>query len=128
MIERLWSSNSGLKPAGDTFNGGFIVALAEGQDVIGAVTFVNGCGALSVKLLEAQTSIPTSIDVDKFLKARFGQLACLYDFRNPSLPLLHTVLCQGNEYPVSQPTQHDELALLIVKLNITSPYIPSLMN
>lgn len=86
MIERLWSSNSGLKPADDTFNGGFIVALAEGQDVIGAVTFVSGYGALSVKLHEAQTSIPTSIDVDKFLKARFGQLACLHDFRNPSSP------------------------------------------
>lgn len=50
MIERLWSSNSGLTPAGDTFNGGFIVGLAEGQGVIGAVTFANGCGALSVKL------------------------------------------------------------------------------
>lgn len=53
--------------AGDTFNGGMLVALAEGQPIEQALKFANACGALSVQREGAQTSIPTRAEVDNFL-------------------------------------------------------------
>ena len=44
--------------AGDTFNGGLAVALAEGMDWVAAVTFANRAAALSVTQMGAQASIP----------------------------------------------------------------------
>jgi len=44
--------------AGDTFNGGLAVALAEGMDWVTAVTFANRAAALSVTQMGAQASIP----------------------------------------------------------------------
>lgn len=55
--------------AGDTFNGGMLVALAEGLSIEQALIFANACGALSVQREGAQTSIPTRAEVDAFLSA-----------------------------------------------------------
>ncbi len=53
--------------AGDTFNGGLLVALTEGMDMVAATRFANGCGALAVKRHGAQTSIPTRAEADDFV-------------------------------------------------------------
>jgi ribokinase len=54
--------------AGDTFNAGLAVALAEGQDVVNALRFANAAAALSVTQLGAQASIPPRADVERFLE------------------------------------------------------------
>jgi ribokinase len=56
--------------AGDTFNGGLAVALAEGKPIPDALRFANASAALSVTRLGAQASIPSREEVDEFLKAR----------------------------------------------------------
>ncbi len=53
--------------AGDTWNGAFAVALAEGKDIISAARFANAAGALSVTRPGAQSSIPTREEVDRLL-------------------------------------------------------------
>jgi ribokinase len=53
--------------AGDTFNGAFAVALAEGRQILEAARFANAAGALSVTKFGAQSSIPTRAQVDAFL-------------------------------------------------------------
>ena len=50
--------------AGDTFNGAFAVALAEGRPFADAVAFANAAAALSVTRLGAQASIPSRSEVD----------------------------------------------------------------
>jgi ribokinase len=50
--------------AGDTFNGALAVALAEGRDMAGAISFANTAAALSVTRLGAQVSIPTRDQVE----------------------------------------------------------------
>jgi ribokinase len=50
--------------AGDTFNGAFAVALAEGHSLARAVTFANAAAALSVTRAGAQASIPTRDEVE----------------------------------------------------------------
>lgn len=57
--------------AGDTFNGALAVALAEGQNMAGAIAFANAAAALSVTRAGAQASIPARRDVDAF-KSRAG--------------------------------------------------------
>ncbi len=44
--------------AGDTFNGGFVTALAEGQPLAEAIAFAQKAAAISVTRPGAQTSIP----------------------------------------------------------------------
>ncbi|MCC6364197.1 MAG: ribokinase [Bryobacterales bacterium] len=56
--------------AGDTFNAGLAVALAEGMDVVHALRFANAAAALSVTQLGAQASIPPRADVERFLEQR----------------------------------------------------------
>ncbi len=53
--------------AGDTFNGGLAVALAEGRSLPDAIVFANAAAALSVTRHGAQASIPTRREVDKRL-------------------------------------------------------------
>ncbi|MCI0423013.1 MAG: ribokinase [Acidobacteria bacterium] len=53
--------------AGDTFNGAFAAALAEGKSPLDAAIFANAAAALSVTRAGAQTSIPSRQEVDKFL-------------------------------------------------------------
>jgi ribokinase len=56
--------------AGDTFNAGLAVALAEGKSVREALRFANACGAISVTQIGAQASIPPRADVELFLSSR----------------------------------------------------------
>ncbi|HEX4770985.1 MAG TPA: ribokinase [Bryobacteraceae bacterium] len=56
--------------AGDTFNGAFAVALAEGRDNEEAARFANAAAALSVTKFGAQSSIPTREQVSAFLAER----------------------------------------------------------
>ena len=59
--------------AGDTFNGAFAVALAEGKPVDQALRFASAAAAISVTRRGAQASIPERAEVDRFL-ARHGTL------------------------------------------------------
>ncbi len=56
--------------AGDTFNAGLAIALAEGRTIDDALRFANAAAAISVTRLGAQASIPTRAEVDAFLAAR----------------------------------------------------------
>ena len=49
--------------AGDTFNGAFVVALAEGRDVAAAIDFAQKASAISVTRRGAQDSIPLRREV-----------------------------------------------------------------
>ncbi|MFN3699050.1 MAG: ribokinase [Dictyoglomus sp.] len=53
--------------AGDAFNGGLAVALAEGRDLISAVYFANAVAGLKVQKLGA-SSMPYREEVEKFLR------------------------------------------------------------
>jgi ribokinase len=53
--------------AGDTFNGALAVALASGQPLSHAATLANAAAALSVTKAGAISSIPSRIDVERFL-------------------------------------------------------------
>jgi ribokinase len=65
--------------AGDAFNGGLAVALAEGKgltegkELTGAVRFANACGALATTRLGAQPSLPTRDEVAAFWARRMEQ-------------------------------------------------------
>lgn len=54
--------------AGDTFNGAFVTALAEGMDEAEAIAFGNKAAAISVTRKGAQTSIPTRDEVENWGK------------------------------------------------------------
>ena len=49
--------------AGDTFNGGFVVALSEGKSVSDAIAFAQKAAAISVTRIGAQPSIPLRKEV-----------------------------------------------------------------
>ncbi|CAN5330619.1 ribokinase [soil metagenome] len=53
--------------AGDCFNAGLASALAEGQNLAGAVRFAAACGALSTTKKGASAAAPTRAEVDAFL-------------------------------------------------------------
>ncbi|WP_138420602.1 ribokinase [Aquibacillus sediminis] len=54
--------------AGDTFNGAFAVAIAQGKPIAEACQFANAAAALSVMKLGAQAGMPTEQNVYEFLK------------------------------------------------------------
>jgi ribokinase len=54
--------------AGDTFNAGLAIALAEGAPLLHALHFANAAAAISVTRLGAQASAPTRREVDAFLE------------------------------------------------------------
>ena len=56
--------------AGDAFNGGLIVALAEGKDLMDAARFANAVGALSVQRIGTTPSMPTRGEIDAFLNTK----------------------------------------------------------
>jgi len=56
--------------AGDAFNGGLAVALAENQPLPQALRFANAVAALSVTRRGAADSMPTRSEVEAFLAAR----------------------------------------------------------
>lgn len=53
--------------AGDTFNAGLAIALAEGSPIPHALRFANAAAAISVTRLGAQASAPSRTEVDAFL-------------------------------------------------------------
>ncbi len=55
--------------AGDTFNAGLAVALAQGKDVADAIMFANAAASLSITREGAQTSIPARDEVERLLKS-----------------------------------------------------------
>jgi len=55
--------------AGDTFNAGLAVALAEGAPIPHALRFANAAAAISVTRLGAQASAPTRSEVDQLMKS-----------------------------------------------------------
>lgn len=54
--------------AGDTFNGGFVTALLEGQSFEAAIRFAQAAAAISVTRPGAQPSIPTKQETLDFLR------------------------------------------------------------
>lgn len=54
--------------AGDTFNGGFAVALSQGHSLQEACAYGNAVGALATTKLGAQTGIPTKEEVELFIR------------------------------------------------------------
>lgn len=56
--------------AGDTFNAGLAVALAEGRDLDSVLRFANAAAAISVTRPGAQASQPSRAEVDRFLADR----------------------------------------------------------
>jgi ribokinase len=54
--------------AGDVFNGGLAVALAEGSDLAGACQFANAAAALSVTRMGTQIATPSRQEVDEFTR------------------------------------------------------------
>lgn len=56
--------------AGDTFNAGLAVALAEGKPIEEALRFANASAAISVTRLGAQASVPARREVEEFLSTR----------------------------------------------------------
>ena len=54
--------------AGDTFNGTLAVALVEGITLEDAVRFANAAAAISVTRLGAQSSLPTRMEIEEFLR------------------------------------------------------------
>ncbi|AMS43026.1 hypothetical protein AA2016_4109 [Aminobacter aminovorans] len=55
--------------AGDAFNGGFAVAIAEGRNPVDAVRFGAAVAALSVQKPGTAPSMPTRADIDAFIRA-----------------------------------------------------------
>lgn len=56
--------------AGDAFNGGLAVALAEGADIVDAVRFGNATAAISVTRAGTAPSMPARSEIDALLSAR----------------------------------------------------------
>jgi ribokinase len=54
--------------AGDVFNAGLAVALAEDRPIAEALRFANAAAAISVTRMGAQASIPTRAEVDQLLQ------------------------------------------------------------
>ena len=55
--------------AGDAFNGGFAIALAEGRDIVAATQFGCAVAGISVTRRGTAPSMPTRAEVDALLKA-----------------------------------------------------------
>lgn len=61
--------------AGDAFTAGFTVALADGKPVEEAVKYANAVGAITVTRFGAQTSLPTSEEVARFVSENLFPLS-----------------------------------------------------
>jgi ribokinase len=58
--------------AGDAFNGGFVMALAEGRDLFTALRYGNATGALSVTKPGTAPSMPTRAEIDALCRENYG--------------------------------------------------------
>ena len=55
--------------AGDAYNGGFVTALSEGNDIFAAARFAAATAALSVQKMGTTPSMPTREEIEDFLAA-----------------------------------------------------------
>lgn len=60
--------------AGDAFNGGFAMALAEGRDLFTALRYGNAAGALSVTKPGTAPAMPARAEIDALYAATYGSL------------------------------------------------------
>ena len=58
--------------AGDAFNGAFAVALMNGQSPIESAAWASAVAAISVTRAGAQTSMPTALEVERFIEESRG--------------------------------------------------------
>ena len=58
--------------AGDAFNGGFATAIGEGMDIERALKFANCTAAISVTRYGAAQSMPARVEIDAFMKEKYG--------------------------------------------------------
>jgi ribokinase len=58
--------------AGDAFNGGLVMALAEGKDLFEAMRYANVTGALSVTKTGTAPSMPRRSEIDMLLRKTYG--------------------------------------------------------
>ncbi|MBM4424375.1 MAG: ribokinase [Chloroflexi bacterium] len=56
--------------AGDAFNGGLAVSLAQGKSLADSVRYANAVGAISTTRPGAQPSLPSVLEVERFLRER----------------------------------------------------------
>lgn len=68
LVERLSVDAIDTTGAGDAFNGGFVMALAEGKDLFTALRYGNVTGALSVTKLGTAPSMPSREEIDAMYK------------------------------------------------------------
>ena len=54
--------------AGDAYNGGFVTALSEGNDIFAAARFAAATAALSVQKMGTTPSMPTRAEIEDFLR------------------------------------------------------------
>jgi len=54
--------------AGDTFTAAFMIRMSESGDVIGAIEYANAAASIAVSRMGAQSSIPTALEVQEFLR------------------------------------------------------------
>ena len=60
--------------AGDAFNGGFVMALAEGKDLFTALRYGNVTGALSVTRRGTAPSMPDRKAIDELYEKHYGKI------------------------------------------------------
>ena len=58
--------------AGDAFNGAFAAALMKGREPLESAAWASAVAAISVTRPGAQSSMPTSLEVDRFLEDSQG--------------------------------------------------------
>lgn len=72
LIGRLSVDAVDTTGAGDAFNGGFVMALAEGKDLFTALRYGNVTGALSVTKPGTAPAMPTRAEIDALYQSVYG--------------------------------------------------------
>ena len=72
LVERLSVDAIDTTGAGDAFNGGFVMALAEGKDLFTALRYGNVTGALSVTRKGTAPSMPDREAIDRLYAEAYG--------------------------------------------------------
>lgn len=72
LIGRLSVDAVDTTGAGDAFNGGFVMALAEGKDLFTALRYGNVTGALSVTKYGTAPAMPTKTEIDALYQEIYG--------------------------------------------------------
>jgi ribokinase len=58
--------------AGDSYNGAFAVAIAEGRDLISAASFASAAAAISVTRIGTAPAMPFRSEIEELLRAAGG--------------------------------------------------------